>query len=273
MDSTLAALLGRICQYLYNPSDDALPAIGGPRATLLHDRKSVPTSYAAVLRYPDKTVVVFQGTITGATVQAVKDWLENFRAVLVSALALPGKVHRGFVDQLTLVHDEVLSDLRSGFTPPLYVTGHSQGGAVATLATKMLELAGIAVAATYTFAAPRPGDSAFAASVQTPVFRLEFGDDIVPHVPFRGIALGPLEKAAEALPDLRTLLANAGIRDTLGYVDVGALTYGAPGRPLRVDVSSMQEHALFAERAAHLFRAGQNLFAHHNLLNYIAMVS
>jgi lipase (class 3) len=272
MDKTLATLLGKISRYIYAPSDADLPGLGGPKATLIHDKQSPPTSFAGVLRYPDRTVLVFQGTITAPSIQSVKDWLQNFRAAALRELGLPGLVHAGFAGQLKLICDDILKELARGFTPPLYVTGHSQGGAVAALATKALQLAGINVTATYTFAAPRPGDATFASSVETPVFRLEFGDDIVPHVPFRGVSLGPLEKAAAAFPELQQVLANAGIRDTLGYVSVGVLTYGAPEKPLRPDVSPATEQVLFAERAAHLLLGRQNLFLHHLMPNYIAMV-
>jgi triacylglycerol lipase len=122
-------------------------------------------------------------------VTGVRDWLANFTAALVPPIKFPGLVHLGFIDQLRLIHDDMVADLNTGFTPPLYVTGHSQGGAVAALATKALEHDGIEVAATYTFAAPLPCENMFKSSVKTPVFRLEFGDDIVPHVPLEALPL------------------------------------------------------------------------------------
>ena len=55
--------------------------------------------------------------------------------------------------------------------------------AEATLATAAFVRAGFKVAATYTFAAPRSGDLKFKESIQTPFFRIEYGNDIVPHLP------------------------------------------------------------------------------------------
>ena len=66
--------------------------------------------------------------------RAVLDWLQNFRVRKVS-LGLPGLLHEGFVGQPELIWDAVLGELNDRLTPPLYVTGHSQGGAVAALAT------------------------------------------------------------------------------------------------------------------------------------------
>ena len=267
MDTSLAILLGKICQYIYKSSDAGLPGLGSPSAKIFHDVSPLPTSFAGVLRYPDKTVLAFQGTITKQSVQSVKDWLQNFRAVLVPALGLPGLVHAGFADQLKLIYEDLLADLTKGFAPPLYVTGHSQGGAVAALATKALQQSGITVTAAYTFAAPRPGDGAFASSVQTPVYRFEYGDDIVPHVPFHGLSLAPLER----IPELRDLIGR--ISDTLGYVSVGALTYGAGGQPLRVGLSPAEERALQLARVPGLLTARDKLFAHHHMPNYIGMLS
>ncbi len=78
MDSLLATLLGGICQYVYNPTDAGLPSLGNPAAKIFHEASALPTSFAGILRYPDKTVLAFQGTITNQSVQSVKDWLENF---------------------------------------------------------------------------------------------------------------------------------------------------------------------------------------------------
>ena len=167
----------------------------------------------------------------------------------MSALGLPGLLHEGFVGQLELIWDAVLAELNDQLTPLLYVTGHSQGGAVAALATKALELAGIAVAGTYTFAAPRPADTDFAQSVTTPVFRFEFGDDIVPHVPFHAISLGSFQDRINAqllahVPDLADLVRTA----AEGFEAVGPLIYRRPGTELQEDIDADNEAALARTR-------------------------
>lgn len=242
MDKSLAVLLGKVSRFIYKPSDDELPALDGPSVKLFQDPGPIPSSFAGVLRYPDKTVVVFKGTVKDPVTSGVRDWLANFGAALVPALGLPGLIHLGFADQLRLIHHDVAADLDSGFTPPLYVTGHSQGGAVAAVATKAFEQRGIEVAETYTFAAP-----------------------------LHGLTL-PLEMALKASPQLKDLLGH--ISTTLGYVSVGKLTYGAPGQSLRVNVSPVEEKALRLKRLTHLATAGKNVFAHHAMLpHYIDMVS
>ncbi|WP_306423197.1 hypothetical protein [Desulforhabdus sp. TSK] len=133
-----------------------------------------------------------------------KDWTQNFEAVPVPfALTskqlgeghprdvdkdnLGGEVHQGFLDELAAVQDQVVAELlkRGDRSLPVYVTGHSQGGAEAALATRALLAGGFNVVSTYTFAAPRPGNLEFTKSIpaDVPVHRIECGDDIVPHLP------------------------------------------------------------------------------------------
>ncbi len=270
MDKSLAILLGKICKYIHKQSEEDLPPLGEHSVHVYDEGGPVRTSVVGVFRYPDKTVLAYRATVSDPITTGVMDWLANFSAVVVPAPRLPGLVHLGFLDQLRSVHGEVLKDLSRGFTPPLYVTGHSQGGAVAALATKLLEQDGIPVTATYTFAAPFPGDGIFASSVKTPVFRMEFGDDIVPHVALHGLPL-PVEMALKASPELKRVFGN--ISTTIGYVPVGQLTYGAPGEPLRVNVSSAEEKKLTLQRLPRLAVAARNLTAHHALTYYVGMLS
>ena len=72
---------------------------------------------------------------------------------------------------------------------PVYITGHSLGAALATMATA--ELANHpkawvrdSIAACYTFGSPRVGDSTFDMYVKVPLYRVTNGIDPVPVVPF-----------------------------------------------------------------------------------------
>jgi len=129
MDRLVGTLLGQLSEFIYTPSEDKLPTIGNPSIQMHQDNLPVLSSFAGVFRYPDKTALVFKGTVIGWTVGSVVDWLANFSAALAPPLllGLPGLVHFGFGEQLRLIHKDLLDDLNSGFAPPLYVTGHSQG--------------------------------------------------------------------------------------------------------------------------------------------------
>ncbi len=92
-----------------------------------------------------------------------------------------GKIHRGFHDAL----DEIWRDLApcldtlSERSCPIWLTGHSLGGALAALtATRHENTQG-----TYTFGAPRLGNGAFCARFTKPVHRFVNNNDLVPHLP------------------------------------------------------------------------------------------
>ena len=64
---------------------------------------------------------------------------------------------------------------------PIYITGHSLGGALAQIAAA--ELGDDQVAACYTFGSPRVGNMYFDLWVKTPSYRVVNYADIVPQVP------------------------------------------------------------------------------------------
>ena len=67
---------------------------------------------------------------------------------------------------------------------PLYVTGHSLGGALAAIASARIRPSD-RVAACYTFGCPRVGDTEFSEQLwKVPVYRLVHASDIVPRLPF-----------------------------------------------------------------------------------------
>ena len=64
---------------------------------------------------------------------------------------------------------------------PLFITGHSLGGALALLATRLV--APNVDGACYTFGAPRIGNYEYFRFIKTPVYRIVNSTDIVPRVP------------------------------------------------------------------------------------------
>jgi triacylglycerol lipase len=98
-----------------------------------------------------------------------------------------GKVHVGFKTAFDDVKDLVLEALRNniGDKMPLYITGHSLGAALATVATKELEAEfADQLAACYTFGSPRVGDGQYEKSIKAPVYRIVNATDIVTLLPF-----------------------------------------------------------------------------------------
>ena len=93
------------------------------------------------------------------------------------------KVHTGFYEAFKAVEPKIQKNLKTpelkGF--PLYITGHSLGGALAVVATYCLS--NDSVGACYTFGGPRVGNLLFGQSIKTPVYRVINAADLVPRLP------------------------------------------------------------------------------------------
>ncbi len=98
-------------------------------------------------------------------------------------------IHGGFASSLEDLWSRVEPKIRARATAgtPIFVTGHSKGGALATLAAiRLYDDSRLPPAAVYTHAAPRAGNGAFAAHYGQAIrehWRVENRDDIVPHLP------------------------------------------------------------------------------------------
>lgn len=132
----------------------------------------------------DLIIVVFRGT------EDELDWTTNLRLAWVT---LDGgtRVHTGFFQAYWPIRERLFAEIEKLLKAkprPVYVTGHSLGGALALMATA--ELANHqrrhvrdSIAACYTFGCPRAGDSSFDQYVKVPLYRVTNGVDLVPAVP------------------------------------------------------------------------------------------
>jgi acetyl esterase/lipase len=125
-------------------------------------------------------VVALRGT------QSIGNALTDANTVLVEHPDYPGRVHGGFSDAADDVYPAVraLLQIMAG-TRPILVTGHSLGGAMATLVSHRLAQDGFDVAAVYTYGSPRPSDQRFADAYNMPNYRHVHDNDLVPHLPLR----------------------------------------------------------------------------------------
>ncbi len=127
------------------------------------------------------TVLAFRGTQT--------DQWEDIKTDLkvLKEKTIDGKVHAGFLQAFNDVKDEIFETIRQnlGADVPIYITGHSLGAALATVATGELDKEfNNWIAACYTFGSPRVGDGKFEKSIKTPFYRVVNTTDIVSLVPF-----------------------------------------------------------------------------------------
>ena len=117
-----------------------------------------------------------------------RDISTDARAFKVSAIE--GRVHGGFLEAYNSVREEILKALKKVLGLPLYITGHSLGAALATVATNHLEgevIGDVAlrdqIAACYTFGSPRVGDKDFDRKFKSSIYRVVNTTDIVTVVP------------------------------------------------------------------------------------------
>jgi hypothetical protein len=99
-----------------------------------------------------------------------------------------GRVHAGFSQSLDAVWPQLLPFIQTrNPQKPVWITGHSKGGALATLAAARLKAKHQIQADTImTYGSPRPGDQIFGTEYNRNFarhFRFEHEDDIVPHLP------------------------------------------------------------------------------------------
>jgi endonuclease G len=125
-------------------------------------------------------LVAFRGT------ESLNDWLSNLDTWPTSKSY--GTVHRGFVKAFDQVRTQLIGAIKAlgPAQKVIHLTGHSLGGALATIAA--CELQGLfPITGVYTFGQPRVGDRTTAAFIKdhypTGFHRFVFDDDIVPRVP------------------------------------------------------------------------------------------
>ena len=159
----------------------------------------VRDTQAFMLKTNDFIVLAFRGS------QELKDWQTNFSTrlkkfnlgttmePLQEDMAPPqGQVHRGFQTAWESVEGNVVRKIRQWNEGqptqlPVFLTGHSLGGALATVAAASLTKQKFNVQGLYTFGQPRAGDLVFAAEMRAmldgKIFRFVNNNDIVPHIP------------------------------------------------------------------------------------------
>ena len=124
-------------------------------------------------------VLAFRGTE-----KKLSDWKTDLKAELVAAKDEKkiGRIHKGFQAAYYSVEDPIEEKLSKYPEYPLYVTGHSLGGALAVVATRFIDAGKLA--ACYTFGGPRVGDLDLARVFKTPIYRVVNASDAVPRLPF-----------------------------------------------------------------------------------------
>lgn len=135
------------------------------------------------------TIVSFRGTESNC----FSDWFTDINTDLVDG-PFGGKVHAGFYEALSNVWqllDRCVERFDEGKQKPLWVTGHSLGAGLATLAVARWLEQGRRVKGLYTFGQPRTGDGTFARNFNFHfkpfMHRIVNNNDLVTRIPPRAL--------------------------------------------------------------------------------------
>jgi predicted lipase len=162
---------------------------------------SVGNTQAWIATNDDHIVVAFRGTEKPTGIEGLKDWLlTNAMNLLVvpegrlgtdlAAAGVGARFHQGFVAAIGEIWPPVLSGVEEEMAKaerPLWVTGHSLGGALALFAAWLFTRKMINVHQIYTFGAPMIGNQiaidAFNRDFKGKLFRYTNQPDPVPRLP------------------------------------------------------------------------------------------
>lgn len=154
-----------------------------------------------VAQNADHVVLAFRGTESPVSFEGLKDWLLSDAVNLLilpngrlgtdfAAAGVGARFHQGFIDALHDVWDPLLVAVQEELKRadrPLWITGHSLGGALAVLSSWLFHRKFINVHQVYTFGGPMIGNveasKAFDRELAGKIFRYVNGPDPVPKLP------------------------------------------------------------------------------------------
>jgi hypothetical protein len=200
-----ARLLAKACELAYR--DEAEAAAGFQSALGLSARLiSVDNTQAYLASDDHSLVVAFRGSQSPKNLDGFKDWLlTNANNLLVvpegragtdfAAAGVGARFHRGFLEALAEIWEPLHAAVREALDAserPLWVTGHSLGGAIALLAAWRLQRQFVPVQEVVTFGAPMIGNAAAAQAFEREfpdrIFRYVDVEDPVPLLPTVSLA-------------------------------------------------------------------------------------
>jgi hypothetical protein len=195
-----ATTLGLASDLAYLPAGEGSPRF---RSELGMDSVlfSVGNTQAYVAQNDDHVVVAFRGTEGPTTLDGLKDWLLTDAVNLLilpegrigtdfAAAGVGAKFHQGFMTALADIWDPMCDATTAALKQkdrPLWLTGHSLGGALALLAGWRFHRKFVPVHQIYTYGGPMVGNAeaskAFDREFQGKVFRYVNSPDLVPRLP------------------------------------------------------------------------------------------
>jgi hypothetical protein len=197
-----------------------LEALGFTRYQLVKADAEGMQAYVAARA--DVVIVAFSGS------KELIDWIGdfNFPQYDGAEYGLPGRVHRGFANALEASWSALQTLITASVDrqQPVWVTGHSLGGAEATMTAVRLSRQGLPMGPLYTFGAPRAGNGDFARAADMElgraIYRVVNETDLVPRLP----PSGPAADGASPIVPFAGGVAAIWLRD-LDYMHPGQMKW------------------------------------------------
>jgi pimeloyl-ACP methyl ester carboxylesterase len=164
-----------------------------------YTRETIKVGHTEILvvDHNNAVIIAFRGT------DSAKDWLTDARFLRRTLCAEPNgdmvECHSGFMSKAGSVLVELFAQLRYSVADrPVFVTGHSLGGALAMLCALEMSRQKVDLAQIYTFGQPRVGNAAFKRLYERELpqtFRVVYQEDVVARVPHFPRVLDPYRHA------------------------------------------------------------------------------
>lgn len=199
-----AKILAEAAELSYLPASTGVPAFAD-RLGLHAELISVDNTQVYVAGDDANLVAAFRGTESPTTIEGLKDWLltDAVNLLIVPtgrlgtdfiAAGVGARFHQGFLDALAEVWEPFQAKLEAELKEndrPLWLTGHSLGGALALLAGWLLQRKFVPITAIVTFGAPMVGNldaaGAFDREFRGKIFRYVNPPDPIPRLPTRSL--------------------------------------------------------------------------------------
>jgi len=115
-----------------------------------------------------------------------KDLIDNLRIIGTSRKGY-GRIPRGFYTNLDNLGHKILDVIKDHQDKPVFISGHSRGGAISFLVAIYLWIAGFTISDIYTYGCPNIGKSGFIKAIKKlkcNVLMYKNGSDIVTTLPW-----------------------------------------------------------------------------------------
>ena len=171
--------MARLCAAVY---EDWPIALKVARSLGYHEFTPIDhdDSQAMVVANEYEAVAVFRGT--EATKGVLSDIMSNLGMVPVG-WAGAGEVHPGYLHHLSRIRFKVAQILALHKDKQIVLTGHSLGGAIATLYAAFADHHALPIAETWTFGAPKALSSSSSSNISCDFFRVVDPVDFAPYHP------------------------------------------------------------------------------------------